>query len=775
MEETCGGVRTQQYPSTCGLVGGALGYVSEVDPRSGHDPTHQGSDSRHQTHQQYALVNVKLGGRVRCSGEAHAPIACSVALSYPGAAQGIVTVIVSPGAAQGIVTVIVSPGAAQGIVTVIVSPGAAQGIVTVIVSPGAAQGIVTVIAAQGCQGIVTDDCVPGYPKGLLWSIVTVIVYPRAALGIVTVMCPRGCPRAALGIVTVIVYPRAALGIVTVIVYPRAAKGCSGYSDSDCVPRAAQGIMMTVIVSPRAALEYSDGDYCTQGCSRYSDGDCVPQGCPRAAQGIVTVIVYPGLPKDYPRYSDGDCVPWGCPRYSDSDCVPRAAQGIVTVIVYPRAAQGIVTVIVYPGLPKERKMADLSISTTTGSQNCVEGVRVFEEYSLHLLPHNPAWLTTAPAWVTSLSLPHHTLLANIQKWSQELSWKTHLSEEDRRGVAPPLRVGVNQMYGRHLVAARDMRAGEVVLVEPPLLLALRAKSPPYCSRCYRRAEHFTCPGCGFFLCGVECMTESHQEECAVFRRLGLADPPQDERQKEEELMCERVAAMPSEQRAQAQALLQQARKTALQQRRLDVLRQYMVQPAVRTLLTMNQSDLKRKLILSLQGNSDTGSQRYRINQKRIVDVVINQLQAATDPTLVHQVCSVWDTNGFEVPLGWGTRVHGLYPLASLLTHDCRANTQQWFTADGHLVLRAVDHIPEGSVLTTCYTDPQWATLLRQDHLRVSKQFTCTCTRCLDPTEMGTFMGSPLCQGCGGPLVSSAPLDPKSDWICHSRCPHTATAK
>lgn len=413
-------------------------------------------------------------------------------------------------------------------------------------------------------------------------------------------------------------------------------------------------------------------------------------------------------------------------------------------------------------------------------NCVgeedmEGVAVFEKYMFYLLPHNAAWLANPQPWCTDLSLSNETVVNRTKEWAENLSWDTYLPELRRsEGVAPPVKVAVNDMFGRHLVATRPIAPGEVLIVEPPLVLSLREKSPPYCSTCYKRAEDFTCPSCGFFLCGIQCSTAEHQEECAVLQRLGLGDPAEGDRKRDETLIQERLVAMPPEKRAEAQSLLQKAQKISVQQRHLRVLRYYIVVHAVRTLIAMSHSDLKKKIILSLQGNINKESQRYRVNQKRIVDVLTTDLQV-TDSTLMHRICSVWDTNGFEVPLGWGTRVHGLYPFASLLTHECRANTQQWFTGAGDLVLRAVDHIAQGAVVTTCYTDPQWATMLRQDHLRLSKQFTCTCRRCFDPTELGTFMGSPLCPGCGGPVVSSAPLDPKADWRCHSGCPHTATAR
>lgn len=402
----------------------------------------------------------------------------------------------------------------------------------------------------------------------------------------------------------------------------------------------------------------------------------------------------------------------------------------------------------------------------------EGVAVFEEYMAHLVPHNPQWLASPPPWCADLRLSNEAVVDGAGGAAPGTA------TSGLRGcgaLALPVKIAVSDVFGRHLVASRNIVPGEVVMVEPPLLLALRAKSPPYCSTCYKRARDYTCPKCGFFLCDENCHTKKHKEECSILQRLGLAGPTAEEQQREERALSERLSAMAPEERAHAGALLLRAKTTATQQRHYEVLRHYMVVPTIQTLIAMSKSELTRRVILSLQGHQDEASQRYRINQRRIVDVVVGTLQASTDAALLHKICSVWDTNGFEVPLGWGTRVHGLYPFSSLLTHDCRANTQQWFTAAGTLVLRAVDHIAAGQVVTTCYTDPQWATMLRQDHLRVSKQFTCTCQRCADPTELGTFMGSSKCPGCGGPMVSSAPLDPTASWVCHNGCPHTESAK
>lgn len=403
----------------------------------------------------------------------------------------------------------------------------------------------------------------------------------------------------------------------------------------------------------------------------------------------------------------------------------------------------------------------------GEGEMVGGAGVLEEQLWRLLDHNPAWLGSevAPLWCSDLSLTHEELLEATRQWAE----KEGSSSGTTSPVVPPIRVEHNEELGRHLVAVRDIAAGEVLLVEPPLLLSLRERSPPSCLTCFRRATTYTCPACGFFLCGQECGATEHAEECSVLGRLGLGQPAP---RPEEEA---RLAALPEEQRAQARELLQKASMTAEQQRRLEVLRQYRLVPAVRTLLVMRRNPRVAALVAALQGRVCPSSARHAANQRKVVEAAVERLGVANDSASVHRVCAVWDTNGFEVPLGSGTRVLGLFPAASLLTHDCRGNCQQWFTGRGVVVVRAVTRVAAGDVITTSYTDPQWATLLRQDHLRLSKQFTCTCVRCRDPTELGTFLGSPRCPVCGSPLLPNDPLDPRTQWSCSGpACTHTTSA-
>lgn len=52
-----------------------------------------------------------------------------------------------------------------------------------------------------------------------------------------------------------------------------------------------------------------------------------------------------------------------------------------------------------------------------------------------------------------------------------------------------------------------------------------------------------------------------------------------------------------------------------------------------------------------------------------------------------------------------------------------------------------------------------------HLKGSKCFDCICRRCSDPTELGTFIGSIVCEKCKqGKVISVQPLNNQAIWKC-----------
>ncbi|XP_064081211.1 SET domain-containing protein SmydA-8-like isoform X2 [Macrobrachium nipponense] len=366
------------------------------------------------------------------------------------------------------------------------------------------------------------------------------------------------------------------------------------------------------------------------------------------------------------------------------------------------------------------------------------------------------------------------VSNTQyKKSRLTSHKIYPSNID--DTAYPVEIGVSDTVGRYLKARRDIFAGEILFVEPPVAMATRPKSPPHCQNCYKQTSSFKCPDCGFFLCGPECLTDFHKTECQFLKRLGAAECSEGETT-EQRIMLERLQQMPQDMRAQAMAMIERARAASKEQKHREIMQQYVVMAALRTIFLIQENEFYKRVLKAMQANLEPGSERYKMNQNLIVGVIVNRLKVFDDSELVHRICSVWDTNAFQVVLPKNGRLQGLFPLAGLMNHDCRPNAQQWFTDKGNMVVRAIDPIPRGATVSISYTDPQWSTIVRQNHLQKCKQFTCICKRCLDPTEMGTFIGSLICAECGSPMISSAPLDTSAKWVCTScTCQHTMEAK
>ncbi|XP_037084284.1 SET domain-containing protein SmydA-8-like [Pollicipes pollicipes] len=108
------------------------------------------------------------------------------------------------------------------------------------------------------------------------------------------------------------------------------------------------------------------------------------------------------------------------------------------------------------------------------------------------------------------------------------------------------------------------------------------------------------------------------------------------------------------------------------------------------------------------------------------------------------------------------------------HDCRPNTRHLFDDGYNITVRATVRIAAGQRITTSYTQALWNTAARRQHLLFSKCFRCRCERCLDPTELNTWLSSLSCRGCGGPLVSTEPLEAAAAWRCH-RCGKKSSAE
>ena len=113
------------------------------------------------------------------------------------------------------------------------------------------------------------------------------------------------------------------------------------------------------------------------------------------------------------------------------------------------------------------------------------------------------------------------------------------------------------------------------------------------------------------------------------------------------------------------------------------------------------------------------------------------------------------------------LRGLFQIASIPNHDCLANTVHTFESINEgfrMTVRAGRAIKKGSEITHSYVDTQEPYLVRQELLKMGKFFQCSCSRCTDPTELGTYSSALKCPKCRAAVVSTNPSITTAEWGC-----------
>lgn len=118
---------------------------------------------------------------------------------------------------------------------------------------------------------------------------------------------------------------------------------------------------------------------------------------------------------------------------------------------------------------------------------------------------------------------------------------------------------------------------------------------------------------------------------------------------------------------------------------------------------------------------------------------------------------------------------LYSKSAKLSHACIPNTRTILDSNGIEIVATVA-IKAGQPLTQLYGRIFKGTHPRQELLQNIYYFSCSCTRCKDPSELGTYFSGVKCHAkkCGGHLLPKNPLDisPASKWKCDS-CNNSST--
>ncbi|XP_050299110.1 SET domain-containing protein SmydA-8-like isoform X2 [Anthonomus grandis grandis] len=311
-----------------------------------------------------------------------------------------------------------------------------------------------------------------------------------------------------------------------------------------------------------------------------------------------------------------------------------------------------------------------------------------------------------------------------------------------------KISCDATLGRHLIATRDLKCGEIILQEPPLIWGPPQITIPVCLGCgnaIKRENFKPCSKCGWPVCSDICeKSPSHIPECqyTVSRGSKVTISTFD-------------TVHPSYQCITVLRCLYQKQFLSEVWKKLEVL----------------QSHCEERKT----------TPKYERDRENIAQFTLSffKLRNVFSEEDILRVCGILMVNGHEVPLTTPSHV-ALYEVASMLEHNCAANCNKTFTDQGSILIKAGVNVKKGDHLSICYTDPLWGTANRRHHLYESKFFWCTCDRCSDPTEFGTNFSAMKCQNsdCSGYLLPPTFLDQSrngklQNWVCN-KCALTSSS-
>ena len=295
----------------------------------------------------------------------------------------------------------------------------------------------------------------------------------------------------------------------------------------------------------------------------------------------------------------------------------------------------------------------------------------------------------------------------------------------------------------MVAARDIQAGETVMEDLPLTYGpmTSVQVEPLCLGCYtcltRAGPHVTCV-CGWPMCSDTCGQQPlHRDlECQLF--------------------CDRNIKIDLD--------------------NPDNLIAYNCISPIRALLLRKRDPERFSMIWGLMSHNEARRKEdYWIKKHQPIVKFIRENLGLTEFSEddIDTVLGIFLVNDFEIysnsSVSSNDGVRGLYQIASIPNHDCIANTNHQFASlqDGfRMIVKAARDIKKGEEITHSYVEAQEPFLTRQEVLHKGKFFHCQCSRCHDPTELGTFASALKCPGCKSPVITTNVNDLRADWECNN---------
>lgn len=272
---------------------------------------------------------------------------------------------------------------------------------------------------------------------------------------------------------------------------------------------------------------------------------------------------------------------------------------------------------------------------------------------------------------------------------------HLSPlEDKN---PCWQIGVSEIAGRGVFVTRDVKRGDVIFRDRPLIIGPAARQQDTlnaCSSCFKllNEEKFMCrQGCGLPVCNLCGKKKQHKAECDLFKSWEPNEP-------------------------------------------------YVANSVIIRLLCVARANLlnkdEKELIYSLQANLDNnirtevrnGAKCFRSfpNDKKMIELM-NRAVAVLRTDGFDDIANEPTTDNEEFPY------RAVFPLFGVINHSCVPNTTFSFEdKTRNIIVKAGIDIAAGTEITTTYTKLFTGNIARYLFLKMKKTFTCRCERCTDPT-------------------------------------------
>lgn len=237
---------------------------------------------------------------------------------------------------------------------------------------------------------------------------------------------------------------------------------------------------------------------------------------------------------------------------------------------------------------------------------------------------------------------------------------------------------NNVLGRHLVATREIKKGEILLREAPLIYGPKMSSTAVCLGCAvalkpeQQGNFYKCSKCAWPLCGKNCETSPlHLEECKLMTARNF------------------------------KAKIDFDAKNCNKQESA-----YCVILPLRCMLLKQSSKMNFDKFMSLESHLEQRKETplYKVltaNLVTFIQTILNLTEWSDNDIL--GITARLDTNCFDVRQTVGGRkARAIYAQAAMISHDCVPNVRHTFDDQMNIIFLAKTNIAKGDVIATSYT-------------------------------------------------------------------------